>query len=84
MKARKHWIAFTLRPKGALFLDAGAVRAMREGKSSLLPIGIVAVNGEFNSGDAVRLLGLDGIEVARGLTRLGELLRGDPGKTICA
>ena len=71
MKARKHWIAFTLRPKGALFLDAGAVRAMREGKSSLLPIGVVAVSGEFNAGDAVRLVGLDGIEVARGLTKLG-------------
>ncbi len=71
LKARKHWIAFTLRPKGALLLDAGAVRAMREGKSSLLPVGVVGVSGEFNSGDAVRLLGLDGVEVARGLTRLG-------------
>ena len=71
LKARKHWIAFTLRPKGALLLDAGAVRAMREGKSSLLPIGVVAVSGEFNAGDAVRLVGLDGVEVARGLTRLG-------------
>jgi len=71
LKARKHWIAFTLRPKGSLLLDAGAVRAMREGKSSLLPIGIVGVSGEFNAGDAVRLVGLDGVEVARGLTRLG-------------
>lgn len=71
LKARKHWIAFTLRPKGSLLLDAGAVRAMREGKSSLLPVGIVGVSGEFNAGDAVRLLGLDGVEVARGLTRLG-------------
>ena len=44
---------------------------MREGKSSLLPIGVVAVSGEFNAGDAVRLLALDGSEVARGLTRLG-------------
>ena len=71
LKARKHWIAFTLRPKGTLLLDAGAVRAMREGKSSLLPIGIVGVSGEFNAGDSVRLVGLDGVEVARGLTRLG-------------
>jgi len=71
LKARKHWIAFTLRPKGALILDAGAVRAMQEGKSSLLPIGVVGVSGEFNAGDAVRLVGLDGVEVARGLTRLG-------------
>jgi glutamate 5-kinase len=71
LKARKHWIAFTLRPKGTLLLDAGAVRAMREGKSSLLPVGVVGVSGEFNAGDAVRLIGVDGVEVARGLTRLG-------------
>jgi glutamate 5-kinase len=71
LKARKHWIAFTLRPKGSLLLDAGAVRAMREGKSSLLPIGVVGVCGEFNAGDAVRLVDLEGVEVARGLTRLG-------------
>jgi glutamate 5-kinase len=71
LKARKHWIAFTLRPKGAVLLDAGAVRAMREGKSSLLPIGVVGVSGEFNAGDAIRLVALDGSEVARGLTRLG-------------
>jgi glutamate 5-kinase len=44
---------------------------MREGKSSLLPVGVVGVSGEFNAGDAVRLVGLDGVEVARGLTRLG-------------
>ncbi|HEY4106974.1 MAG TPA: glutamate 5-kinase [Polyangiaceae bacterium] len=71
LKARKHWIAFTLRPKGALILDAGAVLAMREGKSSLLPIGVLGVSGEFNAGDAVRLIGADGVEIARGLTRLG-------------
>jgi glutamate 5-kinase len=71
LKARKHWIAFTLRPKGTLLLDAGAARAMREGKSSLLPVGISGVSGEFNAGDAVRLVSLDGSEVARGLTRLG-------------
>ena len=71
LKARKHWIAFTLRPKGTLLLDPGAARIVREGKSSLLPIGIVGVSGEFNAGDAVRLIGLDGVEIARGLTRLG-------------
>ena len=71
LKARKHWIAFTLRPKGSVFLDSGAVQAMREGKSSLLPIGVIGVAGDFNAGDAVRLVALDGSEVARGLTRLG-------------
>jgi glutamate 5-kinase len=73
LRARKHWIAFTLRPRGTLLLDDGAVRAMRGGKSSLLPIGIVGVRGQFNPGDAVRLVALDGSEVGRGLTRLGAL-----------
>jgi len=70
LKARKHWIAFTLRPKGTLLLDSGAVRAVQDGKSSLLPVGVVGVAGEFSAGDAVRLVALDGTEIARGLTRL--------------
>jgi glutamate 5-kinase len=73
LRARKHWIAYTLRPRGTLLLDDGAARAMRDGKSSLLPIGIAGVRGQFNPGDSVRLVALDGHEVARGLTRLGAL-----------
>jgi glutamate 5-kinase len=73
LRARKHWIAFTLRPRGDLLLDEGAARAMRGGKSSLLPIGVLGVRGQFDPGDSVRLLGPDGVEVARGLTRLGAL-----------
>jgi glutamate 5-kinase len=73
LRARKHWIAFTLRPRGALWLDAGAVEAVRAGKSSLLPVGLTGVSGEFNPGDAVRLIGPGGAEVGRGLTRLGVL-----------
>jgi glutamate 5-kinase len=73
LRARKHWIAFTLRPKGTLLIDEGAVRAMRGGRSSLLPIGVLGVRGQFDPGDSVRLVGLDGGEVGRGLTRLGAL-----------
>lgn len=73
LRARKHWIAFTLRPRGAVLLDEGAARAVRAGKSSLLPIGVVGVRGEFNPGDAVRLIAPDGAEIGRGLTRLGAL-----------
>jgi glutamate 5-kinase len=73
LRARKHWIAYTLRPRGALLLDEGAVRAVRAGKSSLLPVGVLGVRGEFNPGDAVRLLAADGSEVGRGLTQLGAL-----------
>jgi glutamate 5-kinase len=71
LRARKHWIAYTLRPRGELILDAGAVRAVSGGKSSLLPVGVLGVRGDFHPGDAVRLLGIDGTEVGRGLTRLG-------------
>jgi len=87
MRARKHWIAFTLRPRGAILLDEGATRAIRGGKSSLLPIGVVGVRGEFNPGDAVRLIAPDGTEVGRGLTRLGALdaarSAGKKGSDLC-
>ncbi|HEY3235819.1 MAG TPA: glutamate 5-kinase [Polyangiaceae bacterium] len=73
MRARKHWIMFTLRPSGALLIDDGAARAVRSGKSSLLPVGILGVRGQFNPGDSVRLVAPDGSEVGRGLTRLGAL-----------
>lgn len=73
LRARKHWIAYTLRPRGTLILDDGAVRALRGGKSSLLPVGVLGLRGQFNPGDSVRLVALDGAEVGRGLTRLGAL-----------
>ncbi len=64
---RKHWIAHTLRPAGALHLDAGAVRALAQGGRSLLPSGVRAVEGSFGMGECVRCLGPDGAEIARGL-----------------
>ncbi len=67
MSRRKHWIAYALRPEGTLRVDAGAVRALREQGRSLLPIGVVGAEGGFGVGDAVRIVGPDGAEVARGL-----------------
>jgi glutamate 5-kinase len=64
--ARKKWIAGTLEPKGSLTIDAGAVAALRSGKS-LLPAGVVRVDGSFARGDAVVIRGPDGAEVGRGL-----------------
>jgi glutamate 5-kinase len=64
--ARKKWIAGSLEPRGALMIDAGAVRALRSGKS-LLPAGVVKVEGSFGRGDAVVVRGPDGHEVGRGL-----------------
>lgn len=64
--ARKKWIAGSLEPKGTLTIDAGAVAALRRGKS-LLPAGVVAVEGDFARGDAVIIRGPDGAEIGRGL-----------------
>jgi glutamate 5-kinase len=64
--ARKKWIAGTLEPKGGLSIDAGAVAALRSGKS-LLPAGVLRVDGSFARGDAVVIRGPDGAEVGRGL-----------------
>jgi glutamate 5-kinase len=64
--ARKIWIAGSLEPKGTLTIDAGAVAALRRGKS-LLPAGVVRVEGSFERGDAVMIRGPDGAEVGRGL-----------------
>jgi glutamate 5-kinase len=68
MAARKHWIAFTKKPKGRLLLDAGACRAVTENGKSLLPSGISQIDGSFERGDAVRLCSLDGSEFAKGVT----------------
>ncbi|HEY7998829.1 MAG TPA: glutamate 5-kinase [Pseudolabrys sp.] len=65
--ARKKWIAGSLEPRGALVIDAGAVRALRGGKS-LLPAGVIKVEGAFGRGDAVVVRGPDGAEVGRGLS----------------
>jgi glutamate 5-kinase len=64
--ARKQWIAGTLKPRGALRVDAGAERALIGGRS-LLPAGVTAVEGLFGRGDAVSVVAADGHELARGL-----------------
>lgn len=65
--SRKHWIGYTLRPKGALVLDDGACRAIREQGRSLLPSGIRAVRGRFGIGDPVECLDAGGRRLAVGL-----------------
>jgi glutamate 5-kinase len=71
LAARKQWLADHVRLAGRLTLDAGAVRALaREGKS-LLPIGVVAVEGDFGRGEVVGCVAPDGREVARGLVNYG-------------
>jgi glutamate 5-kinase len=66
LSVRKQWIASTLRPAGALAVDAGAVAALSGGKS-LLPAGVVKAIGRFERGDTVSVLAPDGSEIARGI-----------------
>ncbi len=68
--ARKRWIAGTLAPLGRLTVDAGAVRALAQGRS-LLPAGVRGLEGTFDRGDAVEVEGPDGARLARGLAAYG-------------
>jgi glutamate 5-kinase len=67
LSSRKHWIAYGSKPAGKLVVDEGAARALRESGKSLLPAGIVAVEGDFELGDTVSIVTRDGNELARGL-----------------
>ena len=69
LKGRKRWIAFFHHPKGSLFVDDGARKALRESGKSLLPPGIVRCEGEFAPGDIVRICDVNGTEFARGIAR---------------
>ena len=64
--AKKRWIAGQLEPRGTLFIDAGAEKALFSGKS-LLPAGVTRVDGTFDRGDAVIIRATDGRELGRGL-----------------
>ena len=68
LTSRKQWIAFTLRPKGRITVDAGAATVLHRDGRSLLPSGIIAVEGDFERGSCVRVCGPDGVEFARGIT----------------
>ncbi len=70
LPAKKHWIAFTLRPRGDVWLDPGASAAVKSKGTSVLAVGVAGVRGDFRAGDSVRLLALDGTEIGRGLARL--------------
>jgi glutamate 5-kinase len=67
LKSRKHWIAFTLKSRGKLFLDDGARDALiKEGKS-LLPSGVANIEGDFSVGDPVTCVDMRGEPLAKGL-----------------
>ena len=86
LKSRKHWIAFTLKPRGKLFIDQGAEEAILKKGKSLLAIGITKVEGDFQFGDSVSILNHHQKEIARGLVNYGSLeikrIKGAPTKEI--
>ncbi len=69
--ARKQWLAGALEVRGEIVVDAGAVAALRNGKS-LLPVGVVTIAGNFRRGDVVNISGPDGAELGRGLAEYSD------------
>lgn len=67
LAARKQWLADHLQLRGKLFLDAGAVRALKADGKSLLPIGVQEAHGDFERGEVVSCVDAEGREIARGL-----------------
>ncbi|KAB0670154.1 glutamate 5-kinase [Oryzomonas sagensis] len=68
LNRRKHWIAYTLKPSGRVVVDEGAREVLLKRGKSLLPSGVVRVEGRFDRGGCVRICGPDGVEFARGLS----------------
>jgi len=84
--ARKQWLASLLHTQGRLILDAGAAAVVAAGDKSLLPIGVVAVEGDFVRGDLVACVDSEGRQIARGLVNYNAnealKLQGKPSKEI--
>jgi glutamate 5-kinase len=70
LRQRKHWIAYTLRPRGTAIVDNGAAAAIQSAGRSILCVGVLGVRGHFVVGDAISIASADGTEIARGLARL--------------
>ncbi len=73
MTRRKHWIGFTIKPRGQIVTDKGATDALSKKGKSLLATGIKKISGQFSAGDAVEICNEKGIAFARGLVNYGAL-----------
>lgn len=79
LTGKRRWIAWAALASGAIHVNDGARAALVSGKASLLPAGVTRIEGEFEKGDVVRILGSDGAEFARGQVNYG---RADAGKLV--
>ncbi|MFA5522157.1 MAG: glutamate 5-kinase [Castellaniella sp.] len=86
--ARQRWLVNHLRVRGRLTLDTGAVRALTQGHKSLLPIGVIDVEGDFGRGDVVACVDEHGVECGRGLVNYSaddaRRIMGQPSTRIAA
>ncbi|MFV1979329.1 MAG: glutamate 5-kinase [Myxococcota bacterium] len=86
LRSKKHWLAFTAKTRGRIVIDDGAVRALVDRGRSLLPAGILRVEGDFKLGDSVCCVDEKGREIARGLATYSsqdiKQLAGRPTKEI--
>jgi glutamate 5-kinase len=84
--ARKQWMSDHLQLRGAVLVDEGAAVKVRDGGKSLLPVGVVAVEGDFHRGDVIAVRRIGGAEIGRGLCNYGSsearLIAGKPSSEI--
>lgn len=69
LSSRQRWLSFISTPRGNVVIDAGGCKALREKHSSLLPVGVLAVEKHFDQGDLINILDESGALVARGITK---------------
>ncbi len=72
VKSLKRWIAFGMRAKGSIVIDEGAKKAIIEKGKSILPVGVVDVEGSFNPGDTLKVYSLDGELIAKGISNFSD------------
>lgn len=73
LKAKQHWMAFAIKPTSCIIIDKGAEHALIEGNKSLLPKGILSVDGSFQEGEVVSILNSVKEEIAHGITNYNSM-----------
>ena len=72
VKSLKRWIAFGMKAKGSIIIDSGAEEAVESKGKSILPVGVVKVEGKFNKGDTLKVFSQDGELIAKGISNFSD------------